>query len=1132
MDRQQIQQHQYSLLTDCQRLGHLCQQVDGLLRQIKSTTTAASTAASLSLTLDDTNQCSLLQLPITRLELALSSLERCPVFHKQQLSQLSLLYCNHFHYQAATSLSGTTPESNIGSGNRLLIKPTTTTTTQTSSTSSPKHAAGPNSPSTLTTPNKGANNNNESFASPQTQQQQHQQQHITSDTKPTHMVLSSPQTKELRRHKQQQHQHQHHHSQQHKQHHQFKHIDEHILVTHEYLVSLLDRNPTGWYTAILQWTLQTLALIDRLSTINTPLHQLHTVDGAVVGQSASVMIQSNLRYLSIRTLSSILLHLTKDGIDRFLNQSRLLDGMPISWITSFICAKYPLMTLSRSLQTCLKCLDDGVESKAAQFSTLEYLSTQFTEIMGHTISNHIKQQQQGGGESTNKFLKLLHQCPVLITISTPIILNLLGANNNYTTTTTDLLNKLILDRISYFETTTFSNIITLLYNNNDNNSNKSFSSALLSSIIEQLERSWIFGQQGVSPSDDDVGNVAASPFKVILQELAHSIKLFCDLIIQQPTTTMHKRMMDLTAIVALASSKETCIQTLLFFLCKSSPNHLHHHFVHFSRQFSIVHPSAVQDCVALAFKTIDTFAQADAERLLENILYLLQLATDDSTHALTTQTLQATLSSWWVLLPMMAHPIPRIQQLPLLILKCALDLVHDRPSIGFKDLVDMRILGERILKIVFAQLLQMPVEVRDIQQEMQRINKLNQLKHIYHSICSQSLFQLHWGVDLILDLILSPSTADDRLKCPVTLVVAPANSPTHMENEQQEQQDSNCANRIKVDLILYPTAPLSQPIPLEWNTKETAAAAEAGDNESTLLEVNFKRKTYQYKFHDMNNPRHQPFKNVRVRFDDSSDVHDRGTRATGLPANYNQAANQAEIIALLQSMMHDRDAQKTLNSDKLAILSEHIALRTLPSHMNPSYDSYQDILPKPSTFDRDIYVRKLFQQNDILWDILEIVSLDGRELCKCLELVKALLVNAISYWYAEKYVVSPSKSSQFRHTCQLVRIIANAQLVPSPLGHSSELFDWITTEEISFILMTMWNFIKYHQPTPSQYSSSSTSASSSTTTTWQPISKRDFYDEGNTLATPNLEMYTQALKSIFHNHIKQLAPLYGRYIHQ
>lgn len=89
-------------------------------------------------------------------------------------------------------------------------------------------------------------------------------------------------------------------------------------------------------------------------------------------------------------------------------------------------------------------------------------------------------------------------------------------------------------------------------------------------------------------------------------------------------------------------------------------------------------------------------------------------------------------------------------------------------------------------------------------------------------------------------------------------------------------------------------------------------------------------------------------------------------------------------------------------------------------------------------------------------------------LCKCLEVVKSLLVFVISHWFNE-LSSSVRKSHLFNFTCRLMEIIRKAQWVPPPLAYAGEIFAFIGPKDITGIMMNVWDFIRDYPPSPSSY---------------------------------------------------------------
>ncbi|EGC39853.1 hypothetical protein DICPUDRAFT_96433 [Dictyostelium purpureum] len=615
------------------------------------------------------------------------------------------------------------------------------------------------------------------------------------------------------------------------------------------------------------------------------------------------------------------------------------------------------------------------------------------------------------------------------------------------------------------------------------------------------------------------------------------------------------------------------------------------YFYLFAETFQAVNSNTINYFINDIFKSIDSYIESDLLLLLNNLLILVKkspITTTINNHTNGNQNhnlillkihkkiLKSTRNNWSKLLNLINHPntIYSHKNIPLEILYHSFNNIYKNTEYQIPSpkqqvekknknhnksdqIFETRILIEKILFFIIKNL-------RNLQhnnthdKELKRLKKFEEYKNFYLLLCEES-FYFTITIDVVLDNLFSTKT-DMIIKVPALCPLSsantippptfPDNSPPDINNNDENNNmniiNNNIINKKKNKIrheeeeeediyfnqIIDPSLPLSQPLVIS-------------SLQPTLFESNYERKYYHYKFNDMNNPSHISFTNQpskKKKLDSANELfNDRAQNDTNMdgtennkeisPATSNSTSSSDVFINSFQSLNfillnNENDLMSFINqllnvtgpssSDqrecKLKILTDQFLLRVVPNHLEPTYENYQEILPKQSNFERDIYIRNLFQQNPFLYRILEIISTDARQLVRCLEVLKSLLVNEISYWYQYKnYGDNPLKSNHYLSTIQLVQILINSQFIVHPLNLSLELFDIIKSEEISYILTSIWNFIKDYKPEQSQYQ-------------LNPDSKklqRDFsYD-----ATP----YSLTLKSIFHNHIKELCYHYSRF---
>lgn len=161
---------------------------------------------------------------------------------------------------------------------------------------------------------------------------------------------------------------------------------------------------------------------------------------------------------------------------------------------------------------------------------------------------------------------------------------------------------------------------------------------------------------------------------------------------------------------------------------------------------------------------------------------------------------------------------------------------------------------------------------------------------------------------------------------------------------------------------------------------------------------------------------------------------------------------------------------KITNLDKRHVIS--VLTGTFLSHLETTHiihpmDVYNNILPQKSIFERDLYIEQLFLKNPILFNILDIISDIPPEFCRCFEIMKSLLACLIGSWNSE--IMEPIKSSWLNLTVHIFNLLQKVEWIPPKLKYCGDTFKYITSKEISKILLSLWHFIKDYPPRSSCY---------------------------------------------------------------
>ena len=208
----------------------------------------------------------------------------------------------------------------------------------------------------------------------------------------------------------------------------------------------------------------------------------------------------------------------------------------------------------------------------------------------------------------------------------------------------------------------------------------------------------------------------------------------------------------------------------------------------------------------------------------------------------------------------------------------------------------------------------------------------------------------------------------------------------------------------------------------------------------------------------------------------------------------------------------------------LPILTQQFLIRTLDSlNPVPTYEQYQEVLPKRSSFPRDEYVWKLFSQSTILFHIMNIIAIEPREFCKCIELVKSLLANLIGYWNIEANTpssvsVTISNNFLFTHTMLVLNSLNISKWLPSPLSFAPELIKYLSPKDICNLLLAIWNFLREFPPLPSQFQYDSTTGT--------------FSRSIGEMQNNEIELHLHPIKQLLSSNIDKLSYFYVRFVNK
>ncbi|CAG2205370.1 INTS5 [Mytilus edulis] len=117
------------------------------------------------------------------------------------------------------------------------------------------------------------------------------------------------------------------------------------------------------------------------------------------------------------------------------------------------------------------------------------------------------------------------------------------------------------------------------------------------------------------------------------------------------------------------------------------------------------------------------------------------------------------------------------------------------------------------------------------------------------------------------------------------------------------------------------------------------------------------------------------------------------------------------------------------------------------------------------TVERDLFVWKIFEDNQVLWDVFDLYSSSPLAMCRCSPVLKSITASLMNYFESCRQKQASHSPRQMEACCKLVRCLSKSRLLPTPLKFISELFPLVTSYEAYLLLVEMWKYIKENPPT-------------------------------------------------------------------
>ncbi|XP_053645141.2 integrator complex subunit 5 isoform X1 [Cherax quadricarinatus] len=121
------------------------------------------------------------------------------------------------------------------------------------------------------------------------------------------------------------------------------------------------------------------------------------------------------------------------------------------------------------------------------------------------------------------------------------------------------------------------------------------------------------------------------------------------------------------------------------------------------------------------------------------------------------------------------------------------------------------------------------------------------------------------------------------------------------------------------------------------------------------------------------------------------------------------------------------------------------------------------------TFERDLAIKKTFEDYPIAWSLLEFVATHRAALSYCSVLVRALTAALTAYWNTCPLSTAKQAPEALHATRYLLEVMVTAQFLPGPLGVLPQMVDALAPFELVCILQDVWLYMRDHTPSPDRW---------------------------------------------------------------
>lgn len=121
------------------------------------------------------------------------------------------------------------------------------------------------------------------------------------------------------------------------------------------------------------------------------------------------------------------------------------------------------------------------------------------------------------------------------------------------------------------------------------------------------------------------------------------------------------------------------------------------------------------------------------------------------------------------------------------------------------------------------------------------------------------------------------------------------------------------------------------------------------------------------------------------------------------------------------------------------------------------------------TFERDLAIRKTFEEFPVVWHFLELVARCRPALCYCSVLVRALTAALTAFWNTCPENFSAQAPEHMRSTQKLLEIMVVGQFLPEAFAVLPQMVEKLAPHEVVCILQDIWAYLRDHTPSPDRW---------------------------------------------------------------